>query len=294
MAQDGRDLLDRHPVGDHGGGQGAAELVRMNVIDAGSCCEGLQHDPGTAGLQPFMALADEQRRVVILTGAQVPAEVHGGDVIKVHRALFVALAQDQHFLVLEVQILPVQLSDFADPAAGGQQEREQGHVPGRSAGGLQLFEIDGSIRFPDLLRDFDGAQVCDRVLLDQALTPQPAEEAAEDLALALQGAVRDSAGLLLRQPGPEMVHSDAPDRHGEIRQEPAHDIPVPLHRLLAAVLDEQGRQPGLKQVIGSGGGCRAAGLQFVVLQRVGHDSENAGEIRGGDNFSQAAFQVLQV
>lgn len=293
MAQDGRDLLDRHSVGDHGGGQRAAEFVRVHMVHAGSCCQGLQHDPDAAGLQPFLPLADEQRRVVILTGAQVPAEVHGRDVIKVHRALLVPLAQDKHFLVLKIQILPVQLSDFADPATGGKQERQQRHVPGRRAGGLELFEIHRRVRLPDLLRDFDGAQVGHGVLFDQALPPQPAEEAAEDLALALQGAVRDSAGLLFCQPGPEMVHGDAPDRHGEIRKQAADNVPVPLHRLLAAVLNEQGRQPGLEEVIRTGGGGLDDGFQFVVLQGVGNDREHAGEIRRGDGFGQAALQILQ-
>ena len=141
MAENDGDLLNAHAVVDQVCGQGAAEPVRMYVLDAGLLFQPFQEGSNAAGCQPFRPLAHEQGGEIVLPFCIIPEQIHGSHVAEVDLPLFRSFAVHDALERGEIHVGPVQGADFADPASGGEQKKEDGAVPVGFAGLGQALDI---------------------------------------------------------------------------------------------------------------------------------------------------------
>lgn len=129
MADDDRDLLDRHPAVQEPGDQRTAESVRMNILHIRRCGHFAEHIPDAAGADTVSGSVDEQSLTGIGSGEQVFLQRHSRDVVQKDGSFLVSFTQDNALQLIKVDVVPVQANDLPDAAAGGQQERDDGVIP---------------------------------------------------------------------------------------------------------------------------------------------------------------------
>lgn len=273
VAEDDGDFLDPHAVVDQAGGQGAAEPVRMHVLDAGIPFQPLQEGADSAGGHPFRALPDEQGGEIVFPFRKIPEQVHGRHVAEVDLPLLRTLAVHDALKRGEIHVGPVQGAHLADPASGGQQEVQHGAVPVGSTGLGQTLDVRIGERAADRLRTLDGRDIRAGIVFEQSLPVQPAEEAVIHGAVSLHGALGGSGG-----PDFHEIPADVEDRHLGKRHlhgvdQPVDAVPVPLDRLLRPAFDLFCREVRADQLgVVDAVQCSGGRLDLVLIDGGGDDA----------------------
>lgn len=245
VAQEMLDDGDIHPAVEGVAGEGMPHQMRMDAHGFPSplpdLLERLLHRSGPHGL--VRGPGGREQRLAAPPSAQVLLEHELGPDGEVDRPLLPALAQHHHAAALPVHRADPDAHQLAETAAGGHQELHQGLLlvgPAAVPEPLQLFRRQG----PPGLRpvDLQGFDLPHRVLPDQVLHIQPAEEGAQGVDMGLDAGVLQAALREMPDVGPDVVRGDLGDMLVHLSGKGHEHLAVVLQRLRGQPVDLLGRE----------------------------------------------------
>ena len=192
-------LFDRHPLINGHRCQRPAELVRMNLVEVQFLANLAETNFHTADLQPLIRTEEgyEQRFIVIRPLRKILLQVNLRPRIEVYLPFFVALAENDAFPTVKIDIVPVQLHKLADADSGRSQNVNHREIT--RAVTVIAHELQRFIRV-GLLDGFPRLHLVNppyRTFHDVILIFQPGEEGGKHPADIVQRHLADRTALLV-------------------------------------------------------------------------------------------------
>ena len=199
VAEDFLDLFDWHAPLDGHGGHGTAEFMWVDMGYAGFLTEFAQHafNTGNGQAVPWGLQADEEGWVGVCPVFQVFLQVDFGFGVEIDRSFFVTFSEDDTFAFCKINVRPVEIDQFTDTDAGGNEKIDDGSITGVAAFISEFFEIFIGQGFFDDLGGFYFMNTADRAFKDIIFIFQPGKERRHNAADIVDGDFAGVAGVLV-------------------------------------------------------------------------------------------------
>ncbi len=215
VTEDLLDLFDGHSFVDGAGSHGPPELVRMDVGNMQFPSELAEADLDAADLQSRMrrVQGNEQSWIIIGPRCDIPLQMELRFGVKVNPTFLFALAVDDTFPFLEVDVADIQIDQLADAHSRRVQQVDDRHIPGDLAAipePLDILVCDGFLHRAFGLYLVDSS---DWAFQNVILFFQPGEKAGDIAPDVVHGgfaAVVDF--LIICEIGADLLRRDPTDR----------------------------------------------------------------------------------